>query len=88
MFIDELRLTKAPTSNNRLVSYQFQLFLDYCKENKYKDTSKKYFVAQLAKRGFTTKKLGKQNKTYLVGETDEEFIEVLNESDEELDHLQ
>jgi len=84
MFIDEMRLSIEQTSHDRILAFQFQLFLDFCKNNKYKDTSKKYFSAQLNKRGFVTKQLGKQNRTYIVGITDE-TIDV--ESDNDIDDI-
>lgn len=81
MFIDEMNLPVGEKANQRLLSHQFECFIDFCKTNKYKDTSKKYFSAQLKKRGFTTKQLGIHNKTYIIGITNE--IEVENEVDDD-----
>lgn len=81
MFIDEMNLPVGEKANQRLLSHQFECFIDFCKTNKYKDTSKKYFSAQLKKRGFTTKQLGIHNKTYIIGITNE--IDVENEVDDD-----
>jgi hypothetical protein len=87
MFIDEMKMKADKMSETRLLSYQFQIFLNYCKENKYKDTSKKYFSAQLKKRGFNVKQLGKKNLSYITGniknnnENDENIM--LDDSDED-----
>jgi len=76
LFIDtELKMSSKSMHISRLLNNQFNCFLQYCTDYKYKNTSMKYFSAQLKKRGFTTIKKGKKKDTYIVGNNDLEYQE-------------
>lgn len=85
LFIEnELIMSNEEKHFTRLFSYQFNLFIQYCKENRFKDTSTKYFSAQLKKKGFNTYKFGKKKLTYINGETKNIYKEELEDDDADI----